>query len=262
MKTTVAVLMAALLGGCAHLTTGAGGSQTPSPGGIAAPDLIGAWELVEGSGPDGAIDVPQGWRVTINFLADEVNGQACNYYGGTYAIGDDGRIAFDAMAMTEMACEEPMMMVEAAYHAALAEVSVATRDEERLTLSGPDAELVFRLLPPVPDEEIVGTRWILDSLIQGDAASSVVGEAFLELSSDGRFEGSTGCRQIVGRYVINGDTIDFVEMAANGDCRPALQEQDGHVLQVLGDGFVPAVDGRTLTMADNGGLGLVYRSDR
>jgi heat shock protein HslJ len=206
--------------------------------------------------------VPQGWRVTLNFLADEVNGQACNHYGGNYSIGDGGRITFDAMAMTEMACEEPMMTVEAAYHAALAAVSMATRDGERLTLSGPDAELVFRLLPPVPDEEIVGTRWHLDSLIQGDAASSVMGEAFLELSPDGTFEGTTGCRQIVGRYVLNGDTIDFVEMAANGECPAAMQQQDGLVLQVLGDGFVPAVDGRTLTMTDNGDLGLMYRSDR
>jgi heat shock protein HslJ len=80
------------------------------------------------------------------------------------------------------------------------------------------------------------------------------------LTADGKFNGMTGCREVTGRYVIHGDVIDFVEMAADGECSPELEAQDRIVIEVLGDGFSATVDGPTLTLSDNAGLGLAYRA--
>ena len=49
---------------------------------------------------------------------------------------------------------------------------------------------------------------------------------------------------------------------AMGDvaCPAELANQDSHVVSVIGDGFVPSIDGEMLTLVDPGGVGLVYRA--
>jgi hypothetical protein len=44
------------------------------------------------------------------------------------------------------------------------------------------------------------------------------------------------------------------------ECPAALSEQDSHVVSVIGDGFVPSIEGDLLTLLDPGGVGLVYRA--
>ncbi len=161
--------------------------------------------------------------------------------------------------MTEMACSEPMMTVEAAYHAALNEVRAVARDGEVLTLSGDRTELVFERLPPVSDAALQGTRWVLKSLIVGDAVSSIQGEAWLVLGPDGRMTGSTGYRDLSGRYVVNGDQLAWTDLRANGECGARLALQDRAVLSVLEQPIV-AVDGDVLTLMLPNGEGLEFRA--
>lgn len=260
MKATAALLVVLLLAGCARLSPGAGGPDTPEPS-AAAPDVVGAWVLVEGTHDGAAIEVPNGWRVTMNLSDDgEVGGQACNHYGGTYDL-DGGRISFSAMSMTEMACEEPMMTIEAAYHAALAAVSTAERSGERLTLAGNGVELVFELLPPVPDAALQGTDWRLESIIQVEAVSSVQGEPTLALNADGTLAGSTGCRDFSGEYVVVGDEVEVTSLATTDQaCATELEVQDAFVLDVLEGGFTVAINGNGLTLGKADGTGLGYRA--
>jgi heat shock protein HslJ len=258
MRAILAVLALVLLAACARFAPGAGGSPSPEPS-ATVPDLAGAWVLRQGSGSDGAIVVPDEYRVTLNFTGDEVGGQACNHYGGRYELGQDGSITFSAMAMTEMACAEPMMTAEAAYHAALAAVRHADRQGDLLTLTGRGAELVFELLPPVPDAEVRGTRWVLESLIHGDAVSSVQGDAWLLLDEDGSLTGSTGCRELSGSYVVSGDQLVPTDLRAEGECTARLEAQDRHVIEVL-EGFMATVEGDQLTLTLPNGNGLAYRS--
>ncbi len=213
MRATASFCLVALLvlaAGCARFGIG------PS---VADVDVIGAWVLEDGTGPQGPIDVPDGWRVTLVFDADGVHGQACNHYGGSYDLHGNV-IGFAEMSMTEMACEEPMMSVEAAYHRALAAVDRVERDGDALTVSGPEVELAFGLLPPVPDAALQGTHWTLESLIDRDAVSSVQGNGWLELRADGTLAGSTGCRDLTGRYVVDGDRVVATDLRADGTCAP------------------------------------------
>jgi heat shock protein HslJ len=129
-----------------------------------------------------------------------------------------------------------------------------------MTLAGEGVELVFERLAPPPTAAIVGTAWVLDSLISGDAVSSVAGEpATLRLDADGTFVGSTGCRGFGGRWIEANGEILFADFTMDlRGCPPELTGQDDHVVSVLGDGFRAAVDGQRLTLTSTGAEGLGY----
>jgi heat shock protein HslJ len=134
--------------------------------------------------------------------------------------------------------------------------------DEVLTLSGDGVEMEFERLEPVPEADLTNTVWVLDGLISGDAVSSVSGErATLELFTDGSILGGTGCRLLQGQYTISGPEVVFTEFSAEGECDPALTDQDNHVVSVLGDGFRVEIDGQRLTVWSAGDEGLSYRAE-
>jgi heat shock protein HslJ len=225
------------------------------------PDIEGAWELTQGTYDGEPIVLPEGSRITLTIEGDELGGtSACNQYGGTYEL-DGWSITIGALSMTEMACDEPIMAAEAAFLAALADVDTV-EPSRSLWLTGPSSDLQFGIVPPVDDAAIVGTVWILDSIITGDAVSSVMGEpATLELADDGTLAGSTGCRAFSGTYAITGDEVQVTQLVTDDRaCPDELAGQDDHVLDVLGDGFTAAVDGARLTLMD-GTNGLGYTAE-
>lgn len=119
-----------------------------------------------------------------------------------------------------------------------------------------------RIAPP-PADDLVDTSWVLETLFVGDVASAALGEpATLELSSGGTFSGSTGCRTFTGTWIEEGEQILATTMSmGEGECPAELAEQDGHVVSVVGDGFVPTIEESLLTLTDPGSIGLVYRPD-
>lgn len=238
----VALLAAA---GCGSGEAGREGPPAPT----------GSWQLVDG------IDPVPGRRITLALEGDRVSGvAACNSYGGAVVVERD-RFAVRDLSHTEVACEPQAMAAEAAYLDALARVDAFEQDGERLLLAGPSVELRFEPTRPVPAQELLETLWTLDTLIEGDVASSVAGPATLRLGRDGSLEGGTGCRPFRGRYVLMGDEVRVTELAADagGACAPAVEEQDRIVVDVLGDGFRAAVEGDRLTLTA-GADALVYRA--
>jgi heat shock protein HslJ len=276
-KTITPLLLAVLLVSCAYAGSGTGsgpgtgsgnssgirntnGSASPNPSNAGTP--AGSWILTKGTTLTGEIPILDDHPITLVIDAEKAGGHAaCNIYGGTVTINGDA-IQLSAMSMTEMACiDERAMNAEADYMTALTTVTRWAREGDRLVLSGEGVELTFALQPPIPDAEIVGTNWVLDTLIQGDAASTVQGEATLVLAADGTFIAFTGCRHLPGSYQITGDAIDFADLGTtmNG-CSAELQQQDALVLDVL-DGQVSAtVDGSILTLTGNDQQGLGYHA--
>lgn len=273
-----------LLGAIAALLLAACGSADPAgpvvEGDGSTADPAGAWVLVAAQP---TIDIPDGARVTLEVAADgaawQVGGtSACNSYGGT-VVTDGSSWRGEGYAATEMACEEPRMAAERAYLDALIRVDTWTRPSpDELVLSGPDVELRFEALPPVPTAELTATRWVLDGLLMGtgpDAAvaSTVAGaaEATLYLDPDGTLAATTGCRSFSGEWIETGDEIllttfgvrdDSPNVAADGTttCDEAVVSQEDQVLSVLGDGFRVEIDGPRLTVISRDGLGLQYRA--
>jgi heat shock protein HslJ len=249
----------------ALLLAACGSAGTSPPGSSGDPfDPQGAWQLESGTSNGAAIPLVDGHTVSLTIEGSEIGGTAaCNHYGGRLTV-TGGRIEIGDLAMTAMGCEDPLMAAESAFVAALSEVETIGGDAGQLVLRGPQVELRFDALAPPPTAELVDTVWVLDTLFVGDVASSPSGDlATLELRADGTFVGSTGCRTFSGDWLEQGGQIVAPSFAMDQtECPAELSQQDGHVLTVIGDGFVPSVEGDLLTLVDPGGVGLVYRAEK
>lgn len=227
-----------------------------------ADSVEGSWQMTSGTVDGNEIPLVSSHPITINFEGDQVNGTAsCNGYAGSFQVSGS-EISFGNLAMTEMACfPEQVMEAETLFAQGLTMVDTVAVDGG-LTLSGEGVEMSFEQLEPVPEAELTNTVWVLDGIIANDAISSASGErATLELFSDGSVLGGTGCRLLQGQYTISGAEVVLTELSAEGDCDPALADQDSHVLTVLGDGFRVEIDGQRLTVWSAGDLGLSYLAD-
>jgi heat shock protein HslJ len=226
-----------------------------------APEVTGEWELVEFSRDGAVVPEPVGGRATLVVSDGELGGTSfCNSYSGTYELdGDD--LSVSGLGGTEMACAPELMDAESAYLAALGSVEQAATAEGYLVLSGGDAELRYRPVPEVPASDLVGTAWVLETLLDGEVASSTTGaRAVLELADDGTLTASTGCRGLTGSWSLEGDVVRVtgVEPEAAA-CEPDVAAQDDQVVAVLSADFQVAVSEDSLTLTGADGLGLVYR---
>jgi heat shock protein HslJ len=249
VRRLAAVICLVVVGGaCA-----APGDPTGDPTGI-------PWELESGTIDGAEVTLVDSHPVTLTMTDEEIGGTAaCNGYGATVTVSGS-TIEIGELASTAMACApDEVMESETQYLEALPRVEEFSNTAERLTLTGEGVELSFIALPQVPIADLTGTVWVLESLIKGATASSADGDrATLELFTDGSMLGSTGCRNLHGRYIVSGADVVMTEMAAEGECPADLQGQDSHVVSVLGDGFRASVDGQTLTLTSVGDLGLGY----
>lgn len=231
-------------------------SETVEPGG--------AWQLASATVDGQALELLDDHPVTAVIDASSIGGRsACNQYGGRIEVAGAG-IVIGNLGGTEMACgPDAVMALEQAYLVALGRVRAIEVLDGQLALRGEGVDLRFDRLPEPPVAELVDTTWVLETVFVGDVASPPAGdEATLELRSDGTFSGSTGCRTFSGRWVEFGAQIDAPELRmGETECAAELAEQDSHVVSVIGDGFVPSVEGDLLTLLDPGGVGLVYRAE-
>jgi heat shock protein HslJ len=256
-------LAAVLFAACAD-------SGTPDPGGKASPspeppavDAAGIWSLRSGKSPAGPIEIAPGTTITMALDGDTIRGNAgCNTYAGGFAIeGESFRTG--GLALTEIGCPPDVAEAEERFVDAIDAADTIARQGKTLTLSGPGTELVFSLVPPLDPKPLTGTVWILDTLVEGQTASSTLASAEparLVLKDDGTFEGTTGCRSFTGTWTVSGDAVAVTQMVFEGNCKDAA-EQDSHVASVLGAGFRAERKGDRLTVtADESDLGLVYRA--
>ncbi len=239
-----AVILTLLLSGCSLLHGGTSAS------------VDGQWKLQSGTNQGQPVPIVAGSQITLNVDGTQVAGSAaCNAYGGGVKVAGSS-VAFSALSMTEMACQEDLMASEAAYLAALPRVTTAVRNGDSLVLTGPQVELRYARVAPVPNADFVGTTWVLESLISGETASSTVAGATLQLRGDGTLSATTGCREVTGRYTLSEGqvqvTLDPYDLIG---CAAPLGDQDAHILGVLSKGFAASIDGDRLTLtAGNGGL--------
>ncbi len=225
--------------------------------------LDGSWILSSGTLANTPIDLLADHPVTMTIEGSEIGGRAaCNHYGGTLSA-EDGAFGVGDLAWTEMGCEPAIATVEAQFLEAFQNATAAHRDGDELRLTGVEVELLFTIVAPIPTAELVGTTWVLDTLLSGDAASSTISgaePATLVLAEDGTFTGHTGCRSLAGEYLVTSGFLQFPSWGADGVCPTEFQSQDSAVVSVLEDGLEVLIDGDRLTLHGPGGDGLSYRA--
>ncbi len=228
------------------------------------PEIIGpTWQLVDGTVDGTPVSPPKSHPITVAFDGENLFGTAsCNGYGGSYHLSGQV-ISVGGMSITEMACEPRSSMdAESLFMQGLSRVQLVEGQGQTLRLAGDGVDFEFEALESIADSELLGTVWVLDGLVQGDAVSSVSGErATLEFFSDGSFIGSTGCRTLVGDYQTSGSEIIVTSLSADGECPQDLMEQDSRVVTAFEGPIRIEISGDQMTTWVAGDEGLVYRAD-
>jgi heat shock protein HslJ len=250
-------LSALLVGACA----GAGSSPDSQRLGRAATtsaDLDGRTFL--GIDAVGRTLVP-GSQVHLSFVDDQLSAQAgCNTMGGAYRIDGD-RLAAGPLSTTEMACE-PALMDQDRWLAELLGGAAVTLSGDTLTLADGGVALVLQDREVVdPDRPLLGTRWVVDGLVSGDAVGSVPGGVTAALTfRDGRVDVEAGCNTGGGGYAIDGAVITFEPlMTTMMACESPAMDVERAVLTVLAGPVAVDIEADTLRLS-TGALGLLLRA--
>ena len=261
--TALVALLASACGGDSTTETGDRDDAAPNPAGTSLID--GSWILTSGSIDGETMTLVDDYTITMVIAGGEIGGRAaCNSYGGFVAIGD-ASFALDALSWTEMGCEPAPMELEGQFLQGISLVDTAARSGDTARLTGPGVSFDFALVPPVPTAQLIDSTWVLDTIIQGETASSTTTSAepaTLRLDGDGTFVGSTGCRRVSGDYVVSGSSLQFTSWGADGNCPTELQSQDSSVVSVLEGDIGVTIDGNRLTLTVAGGEGLAYRLEQ
>jgi heat shock protein HslJ len=193
----VVLLAAPLLVACSTMN-----ANTPPP----ALDQT-AWVLssLPGRAPIAAV-VP-----SLRFEGGRVAGSdGCNRIVGPFTA-DGGRLSFPpTMAVTRMACPEPVQQVATAFGQALAKTRAYRIDAGALVLVD-DAGAVLATFAPQPSG-LAGTAWQAVAVNNGrEAVTGLVAGSRITLrfEPEGRARGSGGCNSYSAPYTLEGERLRF-----------------------------------------------------
>jgi heat shock protein HslJ len=230
-----------------------------------APQLAGK-EYVAANFTDGGQDralVP-GTKLRLNFSATDIGASAgCNHMGGTYRI-DGGRLIVDNLATTDMGCDADLMTQDQWLSELLGAGPTVSLVVNDLVLEAGSVRITFvdREVAE-PDAKLVGPTWTVESIITGDAVSSVPAEpvATLVFKEDGTLEVNAGCNHGSGTWTAVPGGIEVGPlMLTKMACQKDGADLESAVLGVLEAGTIGAQIDSTLMTLTAGDRGLMLRA--
>lgn len=256
-----AMLVAACAGGASPTPS----PPSASPGGSAPPAgfdgraFLSTRVLVDGR----ERSLVPGTRIRIDFRAGRIGASAgCNQLGGDYRI-EGGLLRLANAAVTEMGCDPERHAQDEWLFDFLGRGPTVTLADDVLTLSlGTTTITLLDREVAEPDLPLVGTDWVLASMLTGGTASSVPAGvvAGVHFGADGQVSVETGCNSGGGPYRIDGDRLVFGDLVlTKRACIGPAGEVEAAVLAVLGaKEVVFGIDGSTLRLVA-GAAGLDFR---
>ncbi|MFL6160416.1 MAG: META domain-containing protein [Marmoricola sp.] len=182
----------------------------------------------------------------------------CNTMSGHYTL-DGSRLTVDDLATTEMGCDFTLMEQDSWVSSLFAKpVQLMTGDDAAL-ISGGVVLLLAERESAAPDLPLASTRWVIDSIVDGDVVSSVAhgAEGYLVVDGDS-VTVSDGCNTGSGPVRVTGRTIRFGALVmTTRPCPSTSSPLVSAVAEVLAGTATYEVDERSLTITRGShGLGL------
>ena len=249
------MLIASILAIAALVAACGGGSATPGP---TAQTLDGRTFL--STKVDGPALVA-GTVIRMTFKDGNVSVNAgCNTFGGQYRIDGD-RLVVGPIITTEIGCQ-PNLAAQDQWIAGLIGGATIGLDGNTLTLALSGIRVVFldRVVAD-PDLPLLGTRWVVDGLINGNAASSVPAGMIASFTfSDGNVDLETGCNSGSATVTVDGSSITLGTLSlTKKGCGQGLAALEQAVTTVARGTVTYAIVADQLTLM-TGGIGLTLRA--
>ena len=204
-------------------------------------------------------------RISLEFTEDGrlIATAGCNTMSGTVRTGG-GWLETDGLAVTELGCDPPRHAQDAWLAGILGAKPAWRKDGPALTITAGDTDIVLTDRETVePDRALTGTTWAVDTIIDGQTASSTpAGVTATVRFGDGRVSIGTGCNDASATYTAAGDTVRFGRaVSTRRACRPDIMRLETAVLDVFRDEVTVELDGDRLTLTHPSGKGLQLHAE-
>lgn len=242
-------------------TQGGNGSGAGDGSSSVRPDVpvTGVHWTVESVTVDGRkTAAPAGAHVEIDTKGRAKGNFGCNHFNARAAVEGD-TITVSDTGMTEMGCPEPLQGFEDALKSALTGKLKARLADGELTLTTTDGDSIrLSEQPPAP---LVGTKWTVNSLVSGQAATSLPagteGKASFVFGKDGSVRGNLGCNQFSAPVTTEGSTLTFGRVTSTRKLCPGPEmELERALLETMKGKVTYKIDHRSLTLAAPDGTGF------
>jgi heat shock protein HslJ len=197
-----------------------------------------------------------GTTVRLHFEDGQLNAHAdCNSMFGEYTVRD-GTLVVGGLGSTARGCEPGRAAQDQFIGDFLASQPKIALEQNQLTLTGTNATLVLLDREVAdPDRPLVGTRWVVDTLIENDGASSLPGQAdpTLQFRTDGVYEVDTTCNQVQGHYELGDSELSLSNYSTTqAACSGAAGSLDAHLQRVFKLSKLKVrIEARHLTLGDD-----------
>lgn len=171
-------------------------------------------------------------KATVRFEKGKISGNdGCNQFVGSYVAEGNSLSVSDKMMSTMMAC--PAMENTAAFKDALQHTKNYENDGKKLILMGGHGESLLELeaLPHTLQE---GVYTVIHVNNGKHAVVTLKTPITMEIGSEGKMSGNTGCNQYTTAYTINNEQITIGFPAVTRKlCSSSLMEQEQQFIAVL-----------------------------
>lgn len=211
-----------------------------------------AFEATDVTGHDLVADS----TISLSFQDGSLSANAgCNTMNGGYTIADGTLEVSGEMATTMMACADDLMAQDTWLSAFLTSGPAIGLDGTTLTLTGDDASIT---LAEIEDVDLAGTTWVVTGTVATEAVSSVPLDAEASITiTDETVAVNTGCNTGSGGVEVGDDVLTFGPIATTKRaCADDIMQLEAAVLAVLQGEVSYEIDGRSLSLRTDGGIGL------
>jgi heat shock protein HslJ len=204
-------------------------------------------------------------RVTFRFMDDGrlLADAGCNTMSGQANLRG-GRLEVSGLGMTEMGCDAPRHEQDRWLATFLGTAPSWRLSGDTLVVSAGSIEITLRDKNVAePDLPLMGTRWTVDTIIDGQtAASTPAGEPATLVFEQDTVQVFTGCNRGSGRYSTSGNTIRLDGVATTKmACEPDRSSLENAVLAVLNGEVTYDIDSARMTLKSRSGRTLGLRGE-
>jgi heat shock protein HslJ len=189
----------------------------------------------------------------------------CNHMGGEARV-ENGRLVAGEMAMTAMGCDGGRNEQDDWLAKFITGKPSITSSGSELVLANNTTEI--RLLDRTfadPDRPLIATRWVVQTIVDRDIASSIPqgAMAHLVVNADGTFTGNTGCNNMGGTAAITNVALRFSGVfTTKMACEPDRMRLEQAVLGVLDGDVSYEIEADLLRLRHSSGKGIDLRAER